>query len=167
MTTQLSSAPEPLTFRTTTFTIIERNGEIWFKASELSKALGYEREDQVSRIYDRHTDEFTDSMTMTVKLTVSGEINGLQNVTTRIFSLRGSHLVAMFARTPVAKAFRVWVLDILDHHVKTPPPLPATNQLEIFKQLVRTLEEQEQRISFLELAPTVVKCPAGLPILAR
>lgn len=32
----------------------------------------------------------------------------------RIFSLRGCHLVAMFARTPVAKAFRRWVLDVLD-----------------------------------------------------
>lgn len=33
---------------------------------------------------------------------------------TRIFSLRGCHLLAMFARTPVAKAFRRWVLDVLD-----------------------------------------------------
>lgn len=32
----------------------------------------------------------------------------------RIFSLRGAHLVAMFARTPKAKAFRRWVLDVLD-----------------------------------------------------
>ena len=29
------------------------------------------------------------------------------------FSLRGVHMVAMFARTPVAKEFRRWVLDIL------------------------------------------------------
>lgn len=33
---------------------------------------------------------------------------------TRIFSLRGCHLLAMFARTPLAKQFRVWVLDVLD-----------------------------------------------------
>ena len=32
----------------------------------------------------------------------------------RIFSLRGCHLLAMFSRTPVAKAFRKWVLDVLD-----------------------------------------------------
>ena len=32
----------------------------------------------------------------------------------RIFSLRGCHLLAMFARTPVAKQFRHWVLDVLD-----------------------------------------------------
>ena len=32
----------------------------------------------------------------------------------RIFSLRGCHLLAMFARTPIAKQFRRWVLDVLD-----------------------------------------------------
>ena len=35
----------------------------------------------------------------------------------RIFSLRGAHLIAMFARTKVAKDFRKWVLDILDREV--------------------------------------------------
>ena len=34
----------------------------------------------------------------------------------RIFSLRGCHLLAMFARTPVAKAFRRWVLDVLEKY---------------------------------------------------
>lgn len=32
----------------------------------------------------------------------------------RIFSLRGCHLLAMLARTPVAEAFRRWVLDVLE-----------------------------------------------------
>ncbi|VFS25202.1 Uncharacterised protein [Enterobacter cancerogenus] len=36
---------------------------------------------------------------------------------TRVFSLRGAHLIAMFARTPVAKEFRRWVLDIMDREV--------------------------------------------------
>lgn len=35
----------------------------------------------------------------------------------RIFSLRGAHLIAMFARTQIAKEFRKWVLDILDKEV--------------------------------------------------
>ena len=35
---------------------------------------------------------------------------------TRIFSLRGCHLLAMFARTPVAKAFRRWVLDVIEQY---------------------------------------------------
>ncbi|MNQ82204.1 hypothetical protein D3C85_972510 [compost metagenome] len=49
-------------------------------------------------------------MTETVKLTVSGNLQK----EVRIFSLRGAHLLAMFARTEVAKEFRRWVLDVLD-----------------------------------------------------
>lgn len=30
----------------------------------------------------------------------------------RIFSLRGCHLLAMLARTAIAKQFRVWVLKV-------------------------------------------------------
>ena len=37
-------------------------------------------------------------------------------VRARIFSLRGCHLLAMFARTPVAKAFRRWVLDVIEQY---------------------------------------------------
>lgn len=39
----------------------------------------------------------------------------------RVFSLRGAHLIAMFARTDVAKEFRRWVLDILDREVVHSP----------------------------------------------
>lgn len=40
--------------------------------------------------------------------------------TARVFSLRGAHLIAMFARTSKAQAFRRWVLDILDGHTAAP-----------------------------------------------
>ncbi|MGC6299240.1 hypothetical protein ACMXZB_12110, partial [Pasteurella multocida] len=40
-----------------------------------------------------------------------------------IFSLRGCHLIAMFARTPIAKEFRKWVLDILDRETSQPQQL--------------------------------------------
>ncbi|MGC6299300.1 hypothetical protein ACMXZB_12455, partial [Pasteurella multocida] len=40
-----------------------------------------------------------------------------------IFSLRGCHLIAMFARTPIAKEFRKWVLDILDRETNQPQQL--------------------------------------------
>lgn len=47
---------------------------------------------------------------------------------TRIFSLRGVHLIAMFARTPVAEDFRKWVLDILDKEVGNPPIVVKPNR---------------------------------------
>ncbi|OWF76982.1 hypothetical protein B4900_17835 [Yersinia rohdei] len=39
----------------------------------------------------------------------------------RCFSLRGAHLVAMFADTPVAKEFRRWALDVMDRDVAKSP----------------------------------------------
>ena len=105
MTTALTFNDVPLT------PIIYQNSP-WIRAAELSRALGYGRENQVSRLYRNNADEFTPEMTQVIEIS-DGPALGL-SVKTRIFSLRGCHLVAMFARTPVAKAFRRWVLDVLD-----------------------------------------------------
>lgn len=125
MAAQSLGAPA-LVFHETTFHPVEHDGASWLTASEIAHALGYAREDSVSRIYDRNSDEFTDAMSLTVNLTVSGEINGLQNVTARIFSLRGAHLVAMFARTARAAEFRRWVLDVLDRETGSTPKRPLS-----------------------------------------
>lgn len=69
-------------------------------------------ETRVRDLYRRHADEFTDTMTATVERLTPG---GRQRV--RVFSLRGAHLLGMFARTERAKAFRRWVLDVIDHHL--------------------------------------------------
>lgn len=46
---------------------IESNDQqIWITSSDLARALGYAREDSVSRIYDRKSDEFTSGMTKVV-----------------------------------------------------------------------------------------------------
>lgn len=118
-----------LTFQNTHFDVIERSYQIWLTAAQIGRALGYAREDSVSRIYDRNQDEFSNAMTETVKLTVSGNYQK----TVRIFSLRGAHLIAMFARTSIAKQFRKWVLDILDQETKTQTIIPITNPARIPK----------------------------------
>lgn len=101
-----------LTFNDVTLTPITYQNSPWIRAAELARALGYGRENQVSRLYRNNADEFTPEMTQVIEIS-DGPALGL-SVKTRIFSLRGCHLVAMFARTPVAKAFRRWVLDVLD-----------------------------------------------------
>lgn len=109
-------AKTDLTFQNITFEPIYQDGQLWFTSTELAKALGYSRTDNVNRVYARNSDEFTDSMTTTVKMTLvrkTGEVD----VMVRVFYLRGAHLIAMFASTPVAKEFRKWVLDILDREV--------------------------------------------------
>lgn len=107
-------AAQSLSFQSTQFDVVDRNGQPWLKAADIARALGYKKADAVTQIYDRNSDEFTSEMCQTLNLRVCGEINGLQHKTIRIFSLRGAHLIAMFARTKVAKAFRKWVLDVLD-----------------------------------------------------
>lgn len=103
-----------LSFNEVNFTPIQQDNQIWLKTSELAEALGYADQSGVTRIFSRNEDEFTQAMSCSVKLTEKGQTREI-----RIFSLRGAHLIAMFARTAIAKQFRKWVLDILDREVVT------------------------------------------------
>ena len=103
-----------LTFQNTTLSVINQNNQTFLTGSDLGIALGYSKPLQsVTNLYNSNADEFTPEMTALVEMQTAG---GLQKV--RIFSLRGAHLIAMFARTKIAKAFRKWVLDVLDEEVK-------------------------------------------------
>lgn len=113
-----------LCFNEFTFSPVIRDSQPWFKSSELARALGYKDENSVRRIYERNADEFTENMTQVVENLDTVNLT----VRARIFSLRGCHLLAMFARTPVAKAFRKWVLDVIERYgdrvpvdAQTPP----------------------------------------------
>lgn len=102
-----------LTFHETTFNMVDFDQQVWITSRELGQALGYARDDAVNKIYERNLDEFSHQMTCNVKLTLQG-----QQREVRAFSLRGCHLIAMFAKTAVAKEFRKWVLDILEKEVE-------------------------------------------------
>lgn len=108
----------PLCFNDFTFSPVTRDNQPWFKSSELARALGYSDDRKVSRLYDRNSDEFTPEMTQVVEIVDVPEMGTTGKLLTkvRIFSLRGCHLLAMFARTPVAKAFRRWVLDVIEQY---------------------------------------------------
>ncbi|MDP0293632.1 Bro-N domain-containing protein [Glaesserella parasuis] len=120
-----------LTFQNTAMTVIsQKKNKTFFTSFDLGKALGYKNPSaDIPNLYNRNADEFTAEMTALIELQTAG---GKQQV--RVFSLRGAHLIAMFARTKVAKDFRKWVLDILD----------------------REISENEQQIAPLEPKPDVV-----------
>lgn len=103
------------------FNPVTEGGAIWFTSTELAKALGYKKTDAISQIYARNADEFSESMSLTLNMKVNGINNSLRNKSVRVYSLRGAHLVAMFASTPKAKDFRRWVLDILDREAHNSP----------------------------------------------
>ena len=103
---------QALCFQSVEFDVIQQNQQPWVRGYQIGRALGYTAPDvQISKLYTRHADEFTPAMTAVVTLPTEG---GPQE--TRIFSLRGCHLLAMFARTPVAKAFRRWVLNVIEQY---------------------------------------------------
>jgi len=109
-----------LTFHNTNFSYMEMAGQIWLTAAEVGEALGYSDDKAIHRLYRKHADEFTVNMTGVVKATTPG---GVQD--SRVFSLRGAHLLGMFSRTTVAKEFRRWVLDILEREVEQGNVNPA------------------------------------------
>lgn len=121
-----------LTFQSTTFNAVMRDGKPWVRGLQVATALGYKNPAQdFKNLYERNKEEFTDRMTTVVKLETAG---GAQD--TRIFSLRGAHLLAMFARTAKAAEFRRWVLDVLDREVEQ----QATAKTDALVQLHHALD---------------------------
>ncbi|HBQ0505877.1 TPA: hypothetical protein MFB44_004630 [Klebsiella pneumoniae] len=108
-------------FHSAILTPVQDRDDVWFTSSDLAKALGYASTKSISNLYSGNSEEFTEAMTMVIGVMTNGINNNLREKKVRIFSLRGAHLVAMFARTPVAKEFRRWVLDILDREVAHSP----------------------------------------------
>lgn len=102
--------------------------DVWLTSSDIAKALGYASPKSVSTIYSRNSDEFTEAMSMVIKMKTNGINNNLREKSVRVFSLRGCHLIAMFATTSVAKEFRRWVLDILDREVTHSPIKQFTDE---------------------------------------
>lgn len=108
-----SVAKTELNFKGKALTPVSNLSGVWLSSSDLAKALEYSNSRAVTMLYNKFADEFTCGMTQVLEVSTSG--NYRKKV--RVFSLRGAHLIAMFARTDVAKEFRCWVLDILDHEV--------------------------------------------------
>lgn len=135
-------------FQGFTFNPVTEGGSIWFTSTELAKALGYKKTDAISQIYARNADEFSDSMSLTLNMKVNGINNSLRNKSVRVYSLRGAHLVAMFASTPKAKEFRRWVLDILDREATDSPIAKQFTDDELISLCYLQLwMEKSQRVS--------------------
>ncbi|WP_254909321.1 BRO-N domain-containing protein [Salmonella enterica] len=112
-----------LVFNNTQFNVVTRNHQIWLTSKEIAVALGYSKTNAITHIYNTNVDEFSPGMTEIVESNTSGNLKAR----TRIFSLRGAHLIAMFTRTPIAKEFRRWVLDVLDRETgQTANQLPES-----------------------------------------
>ena len=156
---------QSLCFNDFTFSPIPRDNQPWFRSSELARALGYKREDQIAKIYRNNADEFTQDMTQLIEILDNAE--SAFPVKVRIFSLRGCHLLAMFARTPVAKAFRRWVLDVIEQYGdRGPVAEPGT----VNDELISAAERAELKLivdAKLSTYPAAVQGKARAEIWAK
>ncbi len=116
----------------------------WLTSADLAKALEYSNSRAVTMIYNKYTDEFTSGMTQVLEVSTTG--NYRKKV--RVFSLRGAHLIAMFARSSVAKEFRRWVLDVLDREVTLSPIAKQFSDEELVNLCyMRLWVEKSQEVS--------------------
>lgn len=110
------------TFKDHTLKSHDIDGQLWFESADLAQALEYINPKAVTGLYSKYKSEFTKDMSKVLDSSTSGNINGLQHKKVRVFSLRGVHLIAMLARTPVAEEFRAWVLDLIEKEEARPKP---------------------------------------------
>ena len=156
---------QSLCFNDFIFSPITRDNQPWFRSSEIATALGYAREDTLSRLYYRNADEFTSEMTQMVEISVDRQF-GVEG-RARIFSLRGCHLLAMFARTPVAKAFRKWVLDVIEQYGDR---VPVAEPVTLNDELISAAERAELKLivdAKLSTYPAAVQGKARAEIWAK
>ena len=129
-----------LTFENTEFDVVDIHNVPWLRGLQVASALGYQNPTaDAANLYARNADEFTDEMTQVLELPTAG---GVQPV--RVFSPRGCYLLGMLARTEKAKAFRQWVLDVLEGRTVARQSKPATigQQISLHRlrlQLIREL----------------------------
>lgn len=133
-----------LSFNEVQFDVVDKNGQAWLRGPQIADALCMRDRRGVNDIYQRHKDEFSREMTQAVKvsdLRPQFADKGPQFRSVRIFSLRGAHLIAMFAKTDLAKDFRKWVLDVLDQTQPLPPtqsePIPVLDFSPLGKSITK------------------------------
>ena len=128
----------------------------------MAKALGYSDDRKVGVLYARHKDEFSNNMSVVLNLSTTDV-----PATTRIFSLRGCHLVAMLARTPIAKAFRRWALDVIEQYGDR---VPVAEPVTLNDELISAAERAELKLivdAKLSTYPAAVQGKARAEIWAK
>lgn len=133
---------QPLVFQDVNFSVIPRDGEPWLRVHQIADAFGYTAARTLNVLYNRNKEEFTSLMTAVVELDTPG---GRQPV--RIFSLRGAHLLGMFARTDRAKEFRHWVLNILEQYQQPGPAILALPSTIIDKDTELAIKQRATALS--------------------
>ncbi|KZC97191.1 Bro-N domain-containing protein [Thalassospira xiamenensis] len=148
--------PATLTFQNTQISIIDRGGVPWVTGPDIARALGFADPRKLSNMFNRHKDEFTDDMAHVLKLRTGRQA---APASVRIFSPRGAQLIAMLAKTPRAKDFRRWVLDVLEG--LAPAPGNMADDADLRRKIVAEVTQQVMA----SITPHLPVAPAPQPAL--
>ena len=131
--TQGATAPQIFNFNTTTVRAIDREGQIWFVASDIAKALEYKDARQMTRWLE--ADESTLHNVQTSSKNRYGAIS--RTVEVAIVNESGMYAAVLRSRKPAARAFRKWVTaEVLPAIRKT-----GSYTLTINAEQQRTIQE--------------------------
>lgn len=123
----------PAEFYGTPLNVVEHHGQKWLTAEQAGTCLGYDQSNarnRVTKIFERHSDEFTEEDTCAVKLTVQGQAR-----TVRIFSATGCIKLGFFAQTPRAAEFRTWSSKVLAAHQQGLDLISHQQQLSLAREI--------------------------------
>ena len=134
-------------FNNSQLKVIESNNQYCLTATDIAKALGFEKVKSVSNIYTRHADEF-EGLSWVINL-----MTETQSYHNRVFNREGAWLIGMFSRTPKAAEFRKWVLKVLGAVVDSSPN--DAKQIEVAAH-TRSLPSGKKEIVLSEKAKTEI-----------
>jgi len=140
------------TFNDTKIQVIEEDGDLWFPAVNIAKALGYANPNQaVYDIITRNPEDFQKNSRIS-KLLMHDKMREI-----RILNEKGVYVFCMLARTAKSVSFRRWVSNIIQLHRKKNAPVNKVNTLTALESIHRfnegvlvALQEQERRLRRLE-----------------
>ena len=92
--------------------IHDHQNQFWLTAEDVGRCLGYGQGNErqgITRVYNRHIDEFLPEDSVVVKLTTTDG----KSYDTRVFSKTGCIKLGFFAGTKTAKEFRTWAARTL------------------------------------------------------
>lgn len=117
------------------------NGESYLNGNQIGSCLELAFPAKaVAKIYRKHKKEFTPEMSIAAEMpTATG------NKLTRIYSLRGAALIAMYAQTPIAAQFRAFILDVLEGKQSTKA---QAEQINAIRMEILRLKPEWQRIMY-------------------
>jgi prophage antirepressor-like protein len=101
-----ASAPTVFNFRSTEVRTLVLDGEVWFVASDVAKALSYRNADDMTRMLDE--DERGTHIVRTVTTNQHGTTSEQDN-TVIVINESGLYHAVLKSRKPEAKPFRKWV----------------------------------------------------------